>query len=532
MDGLGNRVLGEGTTELSSSDKVLRYALSMAKAAARLGGSAKVILITKDMSQRIKANALELIAEDYLTQATNVDDLFCGYRIIRSSGELVDRYRVEDKKLPKRKTPVPGAAMAPSPSPPPATMFACSEDEEEDEVDEPAAFAHALSVEKEVKKLAGQAPAVDSVRQLRESIPAGYPAQDNIFTVPNEMVVLVDEADGAHFSLARYSILEPTDSSSTDDDDMFDSRPKDDTTSLRPAMQLTPVLVNRRAWNVEARGIQQALALELLLDPNVSLVTLVGQAGTGKTLLALAAGLELTVHQKLFKKILVTRPITPLGNDIGYLPGTKDDKMMSWMLPIFDNLGYITSQASKVMDQNPFGALGGQAADDDAPISRKKQRRRRNNPANTAARYRDKGYDVGTPPVDKMDSDAAPAEGGEGISSEEAARYNIKALLNTKIFMEAITFLRGRSIQEEFVIVDECQNVTPHEIKTILSRAGKGTKIVLCGDPYQIDNPYLDLRSNGLSYVVDRMRHMELHGHITLKHTVRSRLAKAAAEML
>ena len=209
------------------------------------------------------------------------------------------------------------------------------------------------------------------------------------------------------------------------------------------------------------------MALELLLDPEVQVVTLIGQAGTGKTLLALAAGLEQVIGGKRYDKLLVSRPIIPLGKDIGYMPGDKDQKLAHWMQPIFDNLTFLMA--------------GG-----------------RN---------------------DKAD--------------EESIRQKVEKLLNNNILeMEALTYIRGRSIPGQYVIVDEAQNLTPHEVKTIVSRAGDGTKMILTGDPCQIDNPYLDSSSNGLTYTVERLKELPIHGHITLRKSERSTLAAAAADYL
>jgi PhoH-like ATPase len=214
-------------------------------------------------------------------------------------------------------------------------------------------------------------------------------------------------------------------------------------------------------FGVGPRSQEQRMAFELLLDDQVKLVTLVGQAGTGKTLLALACGLAKVIHDERFKKLLVSRPIMPLGNDIGYLPGTKDEKLSHWMGPIFDNLHFL---------------LASEERDPDEVIKR--------------------------------------------LIQEES------------ITLEALTYIRGRSISKQYLIVDEAQNLTPHEIKTIISRAGHDTKVVLTGDPHQIDNPYLDASSNGLTYVVERMRGQPLAGHVTLQKSERSELAGIAATLL
>ena len=219
-------------------------------------------------------------------------------------------------------------------------------------------------------------------------------------------------------------------------------------------------------WNLIPRNKEQRMALDLLLDPEVKLVTLLGGAGTGKTLLALAAALQQTINDGLYEKILVSRPIIPLGNDIGFLPGSKESKLASWMQPIFDNLEFL---------------LGGEA-----------ERR-----------------------------------------PKSSARYSAESLINShKLDLEAITYIRGRSIPRQFIIIDEAQNLTPHEVKTIISRCGSDSKMVLTGDPAQIDNPYLDASGNGLSYTVDRLKGEAVFGHVTLRKSERSDLAALAAEKL
>jgi PhoH-like ATPase len=220
------------------------------------------------------------------------------------------------------------------------------------------------------------------------------------------------------------------------------------------------------AWGIKALNLEQYFALNLLLNDRISMVTLVGSAGTGKTLLALAAGLLKSLDEKKYRRVLVSRPIVPLGKDIGYLPGSKDEKLMNWMQPIFDNLEFIL----------------------------------------------DKGH---------LQNDA------------EEVDDKVQYLLDShKLELEALTYIRGRSIPKQFLIVDEAQNLTPHEIKTIVSRAGVGTKVVMTGDPYQIDNPYLDASSNGIVYLAERFKGNEMFGHITLSKSERSQLAALAAKVL
>ena len=225
-----------------------------------------------------------------------------------------------------------------------------------------------------------------------------------------------------------------------------------------------------RVWNIAPKNREQRMALDLLLDPAIRLVTLVGGAGTGKTLLALAAALQLTLQQEQFDRILVSRPIIPLGKDIGFLPGSKDAKLGSWMQPIFDNLQFLLGETNPLQEKSP---------------------------------------------------------------SKKQGKMTVESLLNThKIDLEALTYIRGRSIARQYVIVDEAQNLTPHEVKTIISRCGNDTKMILTGDPGQIDNPYLDKSSNGLSYAVEKLKGQALYGHITLSRSERSDLAAIAAKLL
>lgn len=262
------------------------------------------------------------------------------------------------------------------------------------------------------------------------------PVPDGMNIQPNEFVLLQDAVNSKHaaFGWRRFDRLEK----------LHDG-------------------IAEHVWNITPRSREQRMALHLLMDPEIPLVTLVGKAGSGKTLLALAAALELTEKQNVYSRILVSRPIIPLGNDIGYLPGDKDEKLDVWMQPIYDNLEFLLRSDKR----------------------------------------------------------------------ESSARRQIEEMKrNKKLEVEALTYIRGRTIPNQFVIVDEAQNLTPHEVKTIVSRCGEGTKIVLTGDPDQIDNPYLDASSNGLTNIVEHMKHLPLSGHITLMKSERSPLAAAAAEFL
>ncbi|MGG0308430.1 PhoH family protein [Priestia megaterium] len=213
-------------------------------------------------------------------------------------------------------------------------------------------------------------------------------------------------------------------------------------------------------FGLNHRNLQQIIALDLLLDPEIPLVTLVGKAGTGKTLLALAASLSQSLDGETYQKVLVSRPIVPMGNDIGYLPGEMQEKLRPWMQPIYDNLEAL----------------------------------------------------FGTKKPGELDSILL---GYEDI-----------------IQVEALTYIRGRSIPKQFMIIDEAQNLSKHEVKTILTRLGEGGKVVLTGDPHQIDSPYLDQYSNGLTYVVEKFKDQTLSGHATLTQGERSEFAQLAADIL
>jgi PhoH-like ATPase len=264
------------------------------------------------------------------------------------------------------------------------------------------------------------------------------PAPAGLTLYPNECLVMTDEQNPKHSAIGK----------------------------CRAADGAIVPLFHQKAtpWGIKHRNMEQRFALELLLCDDIRMVTLMGSAGTGKTLLALAAGLAKVIDQKVYAKLLVTRPIIPFGRDLGYLPGDKDEKMRNWMQPIFDNLQYLV--------------------------------------------------------------------GAESEDAEGSVQYLMNSRGAKTIEVEALTYIRGRSIPNQYMIVDEAQNLTPHEVKTIVSRAGEGTKVVLTGDPYQIDSPYLDASSNGLSYAIERMKGQPLFGHVTLTKSERSELASIAASIL
>ena len=254
----------------------------------------------------------------------------------------------------------------------------------------------------------------------------------------NQGLTLVDETNPSHSALGRYSAT------------------KQEIVSL--------IKVSKEGiWGIHPRNREQQFALDLLLNDDIPLVSLVGKAGTGKTLLAIAAGLVKTADESAYNRLLVSRPVYPMGRDLGFLPGDIEDKLAPWMQPIFDNVELLLSSFDE----------GGN---------------------------RKRGY---------------------------------RELIDLGLMeIEPLTYIRGRSIPKQYMIVDEAQNLTPHEIKTIITRAGEGTKIVLTGDPYQIDNPYVDSASNGLSFSVERLKGQEITAHTTLTKGERSPLAELAANLL
>jgi PhoH-like ATPase len=255
--------------------------------------------------------------------------------------------------------------------------------------------------------------------------------------VPNEFVIL--KAEGTSKSaLARYDLK---------------------TKSLVPLVR-----AETAPWGIKPLNMEQRFALELLLNPDISLVTLVGLAGSGTTLIALAAALQQTLEEKLYRRILVARPVIAVGHDLGFLPGTKEEKLTNWMGAIYDNLSYLL--------EKPKGSV-------------------------------------------------------------ETSDMDIQMLMEDGVLeIEAVTYLRGRTLPGLLIIIDDAQNLTPHEIKTIISRAGQGAKIVLTGDPHQVDNYYLDAASNGLTNLVDRFKGQGLFGHVTFTKSERSVLAALASDLL
>ena len=216
-------------------------------------------------------------------------------------------------------------------------------------------------------------------------------------------------------------------------------------------------------WGITARNREQNFALNVLMDPEIDFVTLLGQAGTGKTLLTLAAGLTQTLEQKRYSEIIMTRVTVPVGEDIGFLPGTEEEKMSPWMGALEDNLDVLNK------------------------------------------------------------TDEAAGEWGRAATQD---------LIRTRIKIKSLNFMRGRTFLNKFLIIDEAQNLTPKQMKTLITRAGPGTKVVCLGNISQIDTPYLTEGSSGLTYVVDRFKGWAHGGHVTLARGERSRLADHAGEVL
>lgn len=250
----------------------------------------------------------------------------------------------------------------------------------------------------------------------------------------NQYIILKDSSNPNHSAIGRFSIAEK---------------------AIIPLINPPDSI-----WGIHARNVEQSFALDALLNDEVKMVSLVGKAGTGKTLLAIAAGLFKTLDEGHYQRLLVSRPIFPMGRDIGYLPGDIEQKLNPWMQPIFDNVEFL-------------------------------------------------------------------------MGADKKAAGRAQELINQGMLnIEPLTYIRGRSIPKQYLIVDEAQNLTPHEIKTIVTRAGSGTKIVLTGDIYQIDNPYVDSANSGLTHAVERFKGQKIAAHVTLTKGERSELAELAANIL
>jgi len=255
---------------------------------------------------------------------------------------------------------------------------------------------------------------------------------DNKTLHPNQYVMLVSNANEKKTALGRF---------------------------INTAMPLRQLLKSQKIWGIKPRNKEQQFLMDALMDPAIQIVTIIGKAGSGKTICAIAAGLEQTIDElsQEYTRVIVSRPVQPLGKDIGFLPGSLEEKMTPWLMPIQDNLQFLMGNDKLTLDI-----------------------------------YIQKGT----------------------------------------IEIEALTYIRGRSISNAFIIIDEAQNLTTHELKTIITRVGEGTKIVLTGDVEQIDNVYIDATSNGLTHAVEKFKRFELAAHVTLHKGERSKVATFAAENL
>jgi PhoH-like ATPase len=249
-------------------------------------------------------------------------------------------------------------------------------------------------------------------------------------------------------------------------------------------------------WPVSARNPQQLMALDLLFDPTIKLVNLIGPAGTGKTFLALLAGLYQVLVTDEFRRVLAARPVVPLGPDIGYLPGDIQEKLRSWMQPMYDTVDFLVHASD----------IGSHVQNAQEMPQRRNKHKHKHGKHN-------------------RDYDEAPRRGGMLATLDELAAAG-------KISLEAITYMRGRSIPYQYILIDEVQNLNPHEVKTLVSRVGEGSKIILAGDPFQIDSPYLDVHSNGLMVTTEKFKGQPLFGCVFLETSERSELSKLATELL
>ncbi|MFB4164734.1 PhoH family protein [Alteribacillus sp. JSM 102045] len=352
--------LKETFIEVTNDNRILAVAMNLQSELQATDPTKKVIIVSKDALVRVKADALGMIAEDFLSdRVTQYDNIYKGKLYHEVSKEILNEF------------------------------------------------------------------------YEKQSLPVSMLGKERLY--PHQFVVLKDALGTPASAVAKA----------------------DETGKLVKPFAKEP----EHVWGIKPRNVEQKMALELLLREDIPLVTLTGKAGTGKTLLSLAAGLLQTEDMGKYNKLLVARPVVPMGKDIGYLPGEKEEKLRPWMQPVFDNLEYLFN----------------------------------------------------TKKPGELDQILA------GMGS---------------IQVEALTYIRGRSIPDQFIIIDEAQNLTKHEVKTILTRVGEGSKIVFMGDPAQIDHPYLDELSNGLAYVVEMFKDQSMSGHVKLEKGERSGLAQLAADLL
>lgn len=321
-----------------------------------------VVLITKDINLRLKADALDIRAEDYETTEITIEELYSGQRNFEVSAERLAEF--EQKRFLE----------------------------------------------------------LDQV-ELKQFY-------------PNEYMIIHEKGNPQKRQLGRF---------------------------YAKKNGIVPLIKRREGvWGIHPKNIEQQFAFDALMNNEIKLVSLVGKAGTGKTLLAIAAGLECAIGQQEYSRVLVSRPIVPMGRDLGFLPGDVNEKLGPWMQPIFDNIDFL---------------FGNQRS------------------------------------------------GPHGATWDDLINQGM-------LHVEPLTYIRGRSLPNQYMIVDEAQNLTPHEIKTIITRAGEGTKIVLTGDSEQIDNPYLDSINNGLVYSIDKLKNVEIVAHTKLQQGERSPLSEIASELL
>lgn len=342
--------------DLSINDNLI-----LASALALKDEGKHVVLISKDINLRLKADIFDIVAEDYGRQGSSLDELYTGHKNLEVSVERLKTFEND-------------------------RFLALTEDE-----------------------------------------------QKEVF--PNQYITLMENGNDRHRLLGRYN---------------------------KSKGGIVPLIkIREGVWGIHPKNVEQQFALDALLNEEIKLVSLVGKAGTGKTLLAIAAGLEKTVAEGRYTRLLVSRPVQPMGKDLGYLPGDINEKLAPWMQPIFDNMDFLFGQ-----------------------------------------------------------------QRGENSHSWED-------LINQGLLhVEPLTYIRGRTIPDQYMIVDESQNLSPHEVKTIITRAGEGTKIILTGDCEQIDSPYLDSMNNGLTYCVENLKEEEIIAHSTLRVGERSQLSEIASKRL
>lgn len=343
----------------TSDNRILAVALNLQREQAEKSTPMPVIVVSKDVMVRIKADVLGLISQDYENdRVVAADEIYRGYRELTVPPSIIDTFYKQD-----------------------------------------------------------------GIR-LTDLVDHAY---------PNEFFILKDEFGTSKSAIGRVDIVKNS---------------------------LVPLFASEQpVWGITPKNAQQRMAMDLLLNDEIRLVTLIGKAGTGKTLLTIAAALSKVEDDHIYKKLLISRPVIPMGKDIGYLPGEKEDKLRPWMQPIFDNLEFLFNTKKPGELEKVLSGIG-------------------------------------------------------------------------SIQVEALTYIRGRSIPNQFIIIDEAQNLSKHEVKTIVSRAGEGSKVVLIGDPEQIDHPYLDSTTNGLTYVVEKFKEQAISGHVTLQKGERSKLAQLAADLL